>query len=340
MITVELPQGRDATEPPEARGLARDGVRLLVADGQIRHARFREIGSFLEPGDLLVVNDSATLPAAVDATHRDGRAVTVHFATELTAHRWVVEVRPGDVGSGPLEGLQPEDRIVLPSGAPLTLVEPYPEPESTRLWSADVGIHGSVPRFLARFGRPVSYSYVSRRWPLSAYQTVFARRPGSAEMPSAGRPFTTELVTELVSSGVAVAPLTLHTGLSSPEAGEPPTPERYSVPAATAAAANRTRRDGGRLVAVGTTVVRALETVADPYGRISPGSGWTDVVLGPDREARAIDAIVTGWHASGASHLDLLEAVVGAERLDAAYRAAAAEDYLWHEFGDSALLFR
>jgi S-adenosylmethionine:tRNA ribosyltransferase-isomerase len=339
-IALELPQGRDATEPPEARGLARDGVRLLVADGEIHHARFRDLGRFLRPGDLLVVNDSATIPAAVDATTGDGRPVNVHFATELAEHRWVVEVRPAGASNGPLDGVRSGDRFLLPSGAVLSLREPYPTPDATRLWDADVAKVRNLHGFLERFGRPVTYSYVTRRWPLSAYQTVFGRRPGSAEMPSAGRPFTAELVTELVSSGVAVAPITLHTGLSSPEAGEPPAPERYAVPAATAALVNQTKASGGRLVAVGTTVVRALETVADVDGRMSPGSGWTDLVLGPCHPARSVDAIVTGWHASGASHLDLLEAVAGTERLEHAYREAAAGGYLWHEFGDSALLFR
>ncbi len=340
VTALDLPQGRDATEPPEARGLARDCVRLLVADGEIHHARFRDLGRFLRQGDLLVVNDSATIPAAVDATSADGCPVTVHFATELGDHMWVVEVRPAGVSNGPLDGSTPGDRILLPAGAVLTLSERYPQPDAPRLWRAHLENTRKVHRFLERFGRPVTYSYVPARWPLAAYQTVFAQRPGSAEMPSAGRPFTNELVAELVSAGVVIAPVTLHTGLSSPEGGEPPIPEQYAVPATTAALVDHTKASGGRLVAVGTTVVRALETVADQHGHVSPGAGWTDLVLGPDREARAVDALITGWHAAGASHLDLLEAVVGPQRLESAYREAAAEGYLWHEFGDSALLFR
>jgi S-adenosylmethionine:tRNA ribosyltransferase-isomerase len=159
-------------------------------------------------------------------------------------------------------------------------------------------------------------------------------------MPSAGRPFTAELVTELVTSGVAVAPVTLHAGLSSAEADEPPAPERFTVPPATARLADLTRGHGGRVIAVGTTVVRALESVADRHGRLRPGQGWTDLVLGPDRPARAVDGLVTGWHAPGASHLDLLEAVAGRDRVAVAYEAAVREGYLWHEFGDSALLLR
>jgi S-adenosylmethionine:tRNA ribosyltransferase-isomerase len=192
--------------------------------------------------------------------------------------------------------------------------------------------------YLSRHGEPIAYDYVPGHWPLSSYQTVFAREPGSAEMPSAARPFTPALVTGLVTGGIAVAPITLHTGVSSLEKGEPPLPERFRVPAETARAVNATPRAGGRVVAVGTTVTRALESVAGPDGGVVAGGGWTDLVLGPERPARVVDGLVTGWHEPGASHLLLLEAVAGRDLVAAAYRTAAQEGYLWHEFGDSALL--
>jgi S-adenosylmethionine:tRNA ribosyltransferase-isomerase len=222
----------------------------------------------------------------------------------------------------------------------MTLLDPYPSADSVRLWRSRVTSVPSRATYLGLVGRPISYAYVPGRWPLAAYQTVFARRPGSAEMPSAGRPFTAELVLRLRAAGVRVACLTLHTGLSSGEAGEPPTAEPYRVSLSTARQVNRTRRDGGRVVAVGTTVVRALETVADEEGHLHAGHGWTELVLGPGRPARVVDGLITGWHAPGASHLDLLEAVAGRERVAAAYDAAVREGYLWHEFGDSALLWR
>jgi S-adenosylmethionine:tRNA ribosyltransferase-isomerase len=157
-------------------------------------------------------------------------------------------------------------------------------------------------------------------------------------MPSAGRPFTDRLVTNLVRAGVAVAPVTLHAGVSSLEPGEAPPAERYRVPASTAALVNHTRDHGGRVVAVGTTVTRALETVAGPRGRVRAGVGWTDLVLEPARPARVVTGLVTGWHAPDASHLLLLEAMAGADLVAEAYAAALAEGYLWHEFGDSCLL--
>ena len=157
-------------------------------------------------------------------------------------------------------------------------------------------------------------------------------------MPSAGRPFTAEIVTDLVTRGVGVAPVLLHTGVSSQEAGEAPLPERFAVPAATARLVNLTRASGGRVVAVGTTVTRALESAADPDGTVRARSGWTDLVLGPQRPARVVGGLVTGWHAPGASHLQLLQAVAGPGLVRRAYAAALRHRYLWHEFGDSCLL--
>jgi S-adenosylmethionine:tRNA ribosyltransferase-isomerase len=330
-IRFVLPPELSAGEPPESRGLRRDQVRLLVADGTaVRHARFHDLGRFLSPGDLLVVNTSATLPAAVDA---DG--VVVHFATPLDeTGTWVVELRRPDQ-SGPVRDAVPGERIALPANGWLTLLA-----STGRLWRARVTVPGTVPGYLARHGRPIAYGYLRGRWPLAAYQTVFARDPGSAEMPSAGRPFTAELVTGLVAAGIAVAPVTLHTGVSSLEGDEPPQPERFRVPEHTARQVNLARGTGGRVVAVGTTVARALETVARPDGTVVAGQGWTELVLGPDRPARVVDGLVTGWHEPHASHLLLLEAVAGAELVQGAYDAALANRYLWHEFGDSCLLFR
>jgi S-adenosylmethionine:tRNA ribosyltransferase-isomerase len=195
-----------------------------------------------------------------------------------------------------------------------------------------------VTAYLNRVGRPIRYSYVTSEHPASEYQTVFAREPGSAEMPSAARPFTDKLVTDLVTRGITLAPVLLHTGVSSQDAGEPPQPERFAVPPATARLVNATATWGGRVVAVGTTVTRALESAAGPDGLVRAKSGWTDLVLGEAHPARVVTGLVTGWHAPGASHLQLLQAVAGADLVRTAYAEALRERYLWHEFGDSALL--
>jgi S-adenosylmethionine:tRNA ribosyltransferase-isomerase len=332
-IRFDLPDELSASAPPEARGLARDEVRLLVASPSgVHHTVFASLGAHLRPGDLLVVNTSGTLPAAVDA-RRAGRPIVVHFATALDDGAWIVELRaPG----GPLLDGRPGERLELPGDAWLTLLTPA-VPGAARLWRASSSV--SVAEFLATAGRPIRYGYVPRTWPLSDYQTVFAREPGSAEMPSAARPFTSALVTRLMTEGVLFAPLLLHTGVSSPEAGEPPQSERFRVPATTAALVSWVRTRGGRVIAVGTTAARALESAVSG-GEIHPAEGWTDLVLGPDRPARVVDGIVTGLHAPEASHLLLLEAVAGGELVQRAYDAAVERRYLWHEFGDVSLLLR
>jgi S-adenosylmethionine:tRNA ribosyltransferase-isomerase len=332
---------RSAAEPPEARGVPRDGVRLLVArPTSVTHALFADLAAFLEPGDLVVVNTSATLAAALEGTRRtSGRTLTVHFSTALPDGGWAVELRPGPRATGPLRDVVAGEYVDLCDGV-LRVLEAYPDVHAagSRLWRVEVNLPLDVPRYLARHGAPIAYHYVPGRWPLESYQTVFAQEPGSAEMPSAGRPFTGQLVADLVASGVVVAPIRLHTGVSSLEKGEPPLPEPFAVPPATARLVNLTRAARGRIVAVGTTVTRALESVARPDGVVVPGSGWTDLVLGPQRPARVVDGLVTGWHEPGASHLLLLEAVAGHDLVASAYRGAAAHGYLWHEFGDSALL--
>lgn len=358
----ELPPDLEAGQPPEARGLARDDVRLLVADSSgLRHARFHGLGRFLSPGDVLVVNTSATLAAAIDGRRPDGSAVTVHFSTLLDDGSWLVELRPPGRATGPVADAAAGQRVELAAGAALTLRRAVPRaavpgtgsPDAAapdgratdtavvpRLWQARVAVEGDVRAYLAAHGRPITYAYLTGSWPLSAYQTVFARHPGSAEMPSAGRPFSTDLVTSLVASGVLVTPITLHTGVSSLEAGEAPLREWFRIPAPTAELVSHTRAAGRRVIAVGTTVTRALESRAAPDGTVTAGEGWTGLFLGPDRPARAVDGIVTGWHAPGASHLSLLAAVAGPDLVSDAYAEAIRHRYRWHEFGDSCLLLR
>jgi len=338
--SFELPDSLSAIQPPEARGVRRDHVRLLVADGQgVHHRRFADLPDHLAPGDLVVVNTSATLPAAVDGALPNWRKVVVHFATALDDGTWVLEVRPPVHAHGPVTSLVRGDRVWLSGDASALLVSAYPDAreQKPRLWRAIIS-EPEVLRLLSRHGRAITYAYVHQRWPLESYQTIFATHPGSAEMPSAGRPFTAEVVTSLINHGVRMAPITLHTGVSSPEVGEAPTPERYHVPEATAYLVNLTRRNGGRVIATGTTVTRALETVAEANGSISSGRGWTHLVLGPERPARVVDGLITGWHAPGTSHLLLLEAVAGADLVSSAYEQALRHRYLWHEFGDSLLL--
>jgi S-adenosylmethionine:tRNA ribosyltransferase-isomerase len=318
-----------ATLTPEARGLARDEVRLaVVTPGGTEHTLVRELPRWLEPGDLLVVNTSATLPAAVDTAYG-----AVHVSTELDDGAWVVELRRAD-GRG---HRTPEscEVVALPGGVRLRVDQPHPAGQ-TRLWRAT-----TLPRvrrvdYLTEHGRPIRYPYLERAVPLEDLQNVYADRPGSAEMPSAGRPLTRELLVRLMATGVVVAPLVLHTGVASQESHEPPQPEWFSVPSHTARLVKLTKQTGGRVIAVGTTVVRALESAADGVSE-----GWTSLVLGRDRPARVVDGLLTGLHEPEASHLHLLEAVAGRSLVDRGYAdltTTGAPAYLWHELGDSMLL--
>lgn len=330
-IAFELPPELEAHEPPEARGLARDEVRMLVSrrDGDTMvHATFRDLPRFLSAGDLVVVNDSATIAAALTAVRADGSEIALHLSTRQDERSWVVEPRKTEVRSG--------ERVALPGGGSATFVAPYRD--SARLWHAAIEQPGEVYGYLARYGKPVRYPYVPREWPLSAYQTVYAARPGSAEMASAGRPFSQRVIEEMSLRGVGWATLTLHCGVASLETHEAPYEEWFEVPAETVAAVNATRAAGGRVVAVGTTVVRALESAADGGGLVRAARGWTDLVVTPERGARAIDALLTGFHEPKASHLLMLEAIAPRAHLEASYRAALAAGYVWHEFGDVQLI--
>jgi S-adenosylmethionine:tRNA ribosyltransferase-isomerase len=279
-----------------------------------------------------VVNTTATLPAHV----RVSAELAVHFSGPRPDGSWLTELRQVTGKTTVPNGRgYPGQRLILPGGVALTL-----ESRATnRLWQARLSV--AVVPYLLRYGSPIRYSYVARDWPLSHYQTVFAREPGSAEMPSASRPFSPSVVTRLVSAGVLIAPLTLHCGVSSLEGDEDPYPEPYDVPPATAELVNHVRARGGRVIAGGTTVVRALETVAALHGargRVAAGAGWTSHVVTPETGVRAVDGLLTGLHEPRSSHPRMLAAFAGPDLLGRCYQAAIDAGYLWHEFGDVHLL--
>ncbi len=335
----ELPPELEADSPPEARGMTRDAVRMLVAhrgDGALVHSHFSELPRFLDEGDLIVINTSGTLAAAVPGIDRAGRPIEVHFSSHLPADLWTVELRNQDE---PWFGAEPGEVVDLEGGGRVELLAPYAEhPRGVRLWIAAARTPAPLHTYLAVHGHPIRYGYVRGSWPISTYQNVYATEPGSAEMPSAGRPFTPEVLTRLVARGVGVAPIVLHTGVASLEASEPPYPEYYRVTPATAHRVNDTRREGGRVIAIGTTVVRALETVVDSRREVHAGSGWTDTVVTPEHPVSSVDGLLTGWHEPEASHLAMLEAIAGRALLERSYAAALSERYLWHEFGDVHLV--
>jgi S-adenosylmethionine:tRNA ribosyltransferase-isomerase len=320
----------EAHEPAELRGSGRDDVRLLVSDrasGAVTHAHFRDLPQFLRRGDLLVLNTSATLPAALTAIRENGDAIALHWSTPLPGGLAVVEPRRVEVRAGEV--------LAFPDGR-ATLLAPYRD--SKRLWIAQLEIEQPIADYLRRFGHPITYSYVERPFPIDAYQTVYGDRAGSAEMPSAGRPFTRSMLACLRRGGVQLAKLVLHTGVASLELHERPYEEWYEVPLRTAERVRAAKTGGGRVIAVGTTVVRALESSVDRNGDVIASRGWTDVVITAERGVRVVDGLLTGLHEPKATHLQMLEAIAGRAVIDKAYAEALERGYLWHEFGDVHLI--
>lgn len=328
------------------------GERLLHVDpraGTLRDARVRDLPALLRAGDLLVVNDSATLPASLRGRTAEGLPVEARLAGAIDDeglfravlfgagdHTTRTEDRPPPPPLGEGSRLRFDEGLAatISRVSPISprLVEIAFDARGAALWAA-----------LYRAGRPVQYAYVKASLSLFHTQTRYASRPWSAEMPSAGRPLAWEVLTEAGRRGVEIAWLTHAAGLSS--TGDPaidaalPLPERFEIPEATAAAVRAARARGGRVIAVGTTVARALEGSAALHGgEIVAGAGVTDLVLDRRSQLRVVDGLFTGMHEPTASHFHLLEAFTPPDLLARAHTHAEAEGYLAHEFGDSTLV--
>lgn len=340
-----LPPELSAKEPPERRGIPRDQVRLMVSDRTthtVEHTRFDRIGAFLRPGDLLVFNTSRTLPAALDGCSSPvGPCLEIRLAQHLPDDSWLALLlcQQGDPFSCGLH-----TQMQLHFGEGLTGTVYNRDEHIPRLWKLRFSKSGTeLIDLLYRLGRPIRYEYVSAPWDLDYYQTVYAKEPGSAEMPSAGRAFTWKLLFDLKRRGIETAYLVLHTRLSSYmddelDAQHPASEEEYFVSEITAQKINRTREEGGRVIAVGTTVVRALESVVNEKGNVQSQHGYTRLHITAKHKLTAVDGLLTGLHEPEASHLDLLTAFLPANQIQEAYKEAVQQRYLWHEFGDLNLI--
>ena len=339
-LEFELPPDLEAHEPPELRGLRRDHVRLLVLPrftGEAIHTQFEMLGDFLRPGDLLVVNNSRTLPALLPAHDEHGEAVEVRLAQRRNEDLWDALVLQGRTHVG-----RPGMRLNFGQGLTAQVLER--NTELPFLWQVHFDrCCAELLDLIYRIGFPIHYNYVTDGLTLDMYQTVYAAEPGSVEMASAGRPLTWEMLLDLERNGINLAAITLHTGLSSTrddaiDATHPRYEEEYNLPTDTAQAIRACHAAGGRVIAVGTTVVRTLESVATEDGHVTAGHGWTRLHIDIDHKLRVVDALLTGMHEPRSSHLDLLSAFVDPERLMVAYREAIQKGYLWHEFGDMNLI--
>ncbi len=350
-LDFSLPPHLEASQPPEERGLARDQVRLMVSylsEEKIVHTQFRNLADHLLPGDLLVINTSGTMKASLNAYRADGSQLEAHLSTHLPAGLWSLELRqPSPQGSLPFYAATAGETLFLPAGGKATLLAPLSHESEMeqvvyskrgRLWIASLDLPVPIQEFLDKYGFPIRYKYVREEWQASYYQNVYATETGSAEMPSAGRAFTPELITQLIAQGIQIAPLLLHTGVASLEEDEQPYEEYYRVPVGTARLVNSARQAHNRVIAVGTTVVRALETVAENDGTVHAGEGWTGLVVTSGTHLRAVDGLLTGLHEPRSTHLSMLLAFASARHLQKAYSEALEHGYLWHEFGDLHLL--
>ncbi len=345
VFSFSLPEELNAKTAPELRGVNRDRVKLLVAhreDGQTFHSTFNHLPDFLRKGDLLVFNSSRTLPASLKTLkNKKHHIAEVRLAEHLPDDNWLILILNEKI-SGSVTTIKPGLKIEFDTG--LTAIIVKRDSYNPRLWRVKFSETGVdlINKFY-QIGEPIRYGYVSAPLPLEYYLTIFAKDPGSSEMPSAGRAFTWKMLFELKKSGIETAFLTLHTGLSSymddnltrtPRVGE----EEYFIPAGTVTKIETTKINGGRIIAVGTTVVRALESAASCSGKIIPGHAYTTLRITEGHILKVANGLITGFHEPEASHLDLISAFLSPELIRKIYSEAIERKYLWHEFGDLSLI--
>lgn len=342
VIDFELPVSLACPRPTELRNIERDDVRLLVTkgNGSIEHTVFNQLAEHLQAGDVLVVNKSATRVSAFPIDLPGGSRGMVHFSTPVRHGDWLVEIRE-IVGDKTVRWKDGEEGIKfdLPGRAGIKLKGKYYENRDLlHLWVVEFRINGNLESYMARYGQPIKYEKLSESYPLDYYQTFFSFHPGSSEMPSAGRGFTQNLVTKLLQKGIVFAPILLHTGVSSLEENEPPYPEYMELSPVSALIINNANQQGKRVIAVGTTAVRAVESAVNQAGEVAAYMGNTDLFITDDYRMKATSGLLTGFHEPRASHLNMLQSLAGFEYIGKAYAAAIENNYYWHQFGDLHLI--
>jgi len=342
IMEFDLPLQLACPKPTEERNLRRDEVRLLVTTkaGTIEHTTFNQLPSFLQKGDVLVVNTSATIAAALPVSLPGGRQGKLHISTKLNDRKWLIEIRE-ITGNKTIRWHEGEEEMVfqLPLAAHVTLKHRFYKNEQwLNLWVAEFNTYQPMQAWLAENARPIQYEKLDRQYPLSYYQTFFSFHPGSSEMPSAGRGFTSELIERLLKKGVILAPIILHTGVSSLEENETPYPEYMEIDPVTSSLINTAKRQDRRVIAVGTTCIRAIETAVNYEGIVIPYRGNTELFIDESYTMKAVDGLLTGFHEPRASHLNMLQSVGGFEHIDRAYHEAIKAGYYWHQFGDLHLI--
>ncbi len=341
-IQFELPVSLECTQPTEFRNIERDEVRLLVTTDSdyTRHTTFRNVDQYLQKGDVLVVNTSATRASALPVVLPGNRLGMAHFSTRVNDSEWLIEIREIEREKTVRwkEGKR-EMKFHLPDGADITLKRKfYKERKLLHLWVAEFTSPQEQESYLAEHAQPIKYDHLNEHYPLDFYQTVFSLHPGSSEMPSAGRGFTKDLVERLLEKGVVIAPMLLHTGVSSLEENESPYAEYMEVDQASATLINNAKKKGRKIIAVGTTGIRAIESAVNERGEVIPYTGVTNLFIDNDYKMKVINGLLTGFHEPRASHLQMLQSLAGFDHIERAYKSALDNNYFWHQFGDLHLI--
>ncbi|KPL58195.1 S-adenosylmethionine:tRNA ribosyltransferase-isomerase [Rossellomorea vietnamensis] len=328
--SFHIPSSLNATTPIELQGFERDDVRLMVLDrenGQCEHTVFKNLPDFLNEGDVLVFNNSRTLPASLKGK-QGNRNVFLRLSRKRGDNTWDALIL-GDFH-------QAGEPINFPGGVSGHIKGQGSE---SPLLQVEFNKGGSeLMDFIFKYGEPIRYEYTKEPWPLDYYQNVYGSVPGSVEMASAGRAFTWRLLQALKEKGVGIVFIQLHAGLSYYGNDRWPMPEHhpedYQVSSEAVKEIRHAKDRGKRVIAVGTTVVRTLETVMTQYGGLQPAEGVTNLYISRDTPLQIVDGLITGLHEPEASHLDLLKAFMSEDKLRHAYQTALEKNYKWHEFGD------
>ncbi len=337
-----LPKILECSTPSEERGIGRDEVKLMISNkytNEIHHKKFKEIDAFLEEGDVLIVNTSGTMNAALSVELPNSKKGRLHLSTQIASDKHLVEIREVENNETKrFHDLEAGEQLQLEHGGKVKLIEPYYENKQDKshiqLWVVEFDISQDLNSYLEKYGSHIKYFGVDKKYPTEYYQTCFVTEKGSTEMPSAGRAFTPNLITKLIAKGIQFAPILLHTGISSLEANEKPYPEYFSVSQASADVINNAKKNGNRIIAVGTTAIRAIESSLNEENKVIANEGLTDLFVTPERGLKVIDSMITGFHEPKASHLLMMEALVNREHLELCYQSAIKKEYKWHEFGD------
>ncbi|MFK7936460.1 MAG: S-adenosylmethionine:tRNA ribosyltransferase-isomerase [Saprospiraceae bacterium] len=342
IINFNLPNHLACPKPTELRNISRDDVRLLVTsdNGVEEHTYFRNFTDYLKAGDVLVVNTSATQLAAFPIVLPNGKKGRIHFSTQMNNTEWLAEIRVIK-GNKTVRWQAGEVNMVFELAAGLTIQLKsnfYESRTMLNLWRVEIKTVRDFQSYRNEYGQPIRYENLDKPYPLDYFQTFFSFHAGSSEMPSAGRGFTPELIDKLLQKGVVFAPILLHTGVSSLEENESPYPEYFEVNPITAAILNHAKSNDNRIISVGTTAIRAVESATNEVGKVISQKGHTNLYIKSDYQMKTVNSLLTGFHEPKASHLHMLQALAGVRHIARAYTAAIDHAYYWHQFGDLHLI--